>query len=378
MVLGALGGLETIIRSGNMVLIKPNFVAPFVHATTSLEILEAIVKKVKEVGGEPIVAESAGFEFDTEETFKLLGLYQFGQRNQVRIVNLDKEPFQRVRLASGLAKEVEVSATALEADVLINVPKLKRHSVTKVTLASKNLLGLLSRESRRRLHAFGLERGIFELSKIVPSRLVLVDASVIGSRAVFGEHNRLGAIVAGTDVYSVDAFCCRLLCEDDEGVGYLRIARNRGLISKRVICSLNGETIDDVFPPGHAIRERRYLRDKLNPILYQSLYLVDIVINEILRLRSIVPILHFYLGVRPQLDGNKCTKCETCLEVCPVSAIDISKKAINVRLCMPLRCMRCVAACPSGAMVIRGRSIPKNFEDGAIKILPLPSKRVER
>ncbi len=360
-VLEALGGLERIVHPRNIVFIKPNFVAPFCHATTSLEILEALIRKVKECGAEPVIGESAGFEFDTDKTFEVLGLYKFGRRNNVRIVNLDKERFESVRLQSGIVREVEISALALRADVLINVPKLKRHSVTKVTISAKNLFGLVSRESRRRLHAFGLERGIFELSRVVRSSLVLVDASVVGSRAVYGEYEKLGAIIGGTDPYAVDMFCCRILKENYNKIGYLRIARNRGFISEEAKYATPVQGFDEAHFFPDPVGKREPFTNMIYRVLYQAVYLLDILYNKIIKRWSFIPALHFYLGIRPYLDKANCTGCGKCLEICPVAAIEIAKKSINAYLCMPLRCMRCVPACPVNAISIRGRNVPKNF-----------------
>ena len=89
-VLSAMGGMSNFVKPGNLVLIKPNFVAPFPHATTSLEVLEAIVDSVRRCGGQPVIAESSGYEFDTEVTFKILGAYEFASKIDVKLVNLDK------------------------------------------------------------------------------------------------------------------------------------------------------------------------------------------------------------------------------------------------------------------------------------------------
>ena len=213
-VLSALGGLQKFVRPDSLVLIKPNFVAPFSNATTSFEVLEAIIGEVKNCKGRPIIAESSGYEFDTETTFRVLGAYEFAKRNGVELVNLDKGNYSKIKLSSGFIKEIYVSELVQQADVLINVPKLKRHSLTNVTVGVKNLFGLISRESRRKFHAACLERGIFELAQVISSDLVIVDGSVIGSRAVYGNYEKLGMIVGGIDPFEVDMFCCNFLKAD--------------------------------------------------------------------------------------------------------------------------------------------------------------------
>ena len=54
------GGLSEIVHPGHLVLIKPNFVAPFLHATTRFELLEAVIEDVKECCGHVLLSISAG------------------------------------------------------------------------------------------------------------------------------------------------------------------------------------------------------------------------------------------------------------------------------------------------------------------------------
>ena len=79
-VLALLGGIAQVVRPGMRVLLKPNVVAPFPQAATDLEILTAVVAAVQGAGGEPFVAESAGFEFDTAATFATLRLPEWAER----------------------------------------------------------------------------------------------------------------------------------------------------------------------------------------------------------------------------------------------------------------------------------------------------------
>ena len=93
-----IGGLESFISPDKTVLIKPNFVAPLKKAVTSFDIICQVVEEVKRCGGTPIIAESSGFEFDTKETFKVLGVPELAQSLGVRLVNLDEERFREVPL----------------------------------------------------------------------------------------------------------------------------------------------------------------------------------------------------------------------------------------------------------------------------------------
>jgi len=356
-ILSSMGGMSNFVKPGNLVLIKPNFVAPFPHATTSLEVLEAVVDSVRRCGGQPVIAESSGYEFDTEVTFKTLGAYEFASKIDVRLVNLDKARYTRARLARGSVRDVKIPKLVLDADVLINVPKLKRHSVTRATIGIKNLFGFLHRESRCKIHSLGLERAILELAKMIRSHLVIVDGTTISERAVFGAQRALNLIVGSDSVYAADLFCCRFLGVHPRDVGHIRLALDEGLMDEKCTAvSVETEKLSVNFP-GVDKRARFSAQKGLLRAGYKMMYSLEIPYKTIMKGRSLIPVAHFYFGIRPWLDRAMCDDCGDCVRVCPVNAIRIPQKEIDAALCMRVRCMRCVRACPRRAIRVRGREI---------------------
>ena len=362
-ILSALGGLEQIVSPGDSVLIKPNFVAPFAHAVTSFEILEAIVKEVKQCGGCPIIAESSGFEFDTDTTFKILGAYEFAERNEVELINLDTCEFTNVKVKHQLFKEFRLPKLLQEVDVLINVPKLKRHSLTNVTISTKNLFGLLERQSRRKIHAFALDQGIFELGRIVKTDLVIVDGSIVTERAVYGKQRPLGLMVGGTDMYAVDMYCCQFLQADYRDIKHINLALEKGLVKDDYkVISLLPEAPDE-NPETSLITKKESLSKKLLRLSYQLMYLTDIPYSRLFKGKSLIPKIHFYLGIRPKLDRRKCTACGDCVPICPVDAIRMPEKRIDASSCMKSRCLKCVHICPENAISVRGRNVSEALDN---------------
>ena len=187
-VLGQMGGIAQWISPGASVLLKPNFVAPFKKAVTDLEIIKSVVREVKSAGGVPVIAESSGYEFDTEYTLRLLGVYDMAEELDVEVINLDHSPYKRVPVNNGYIKHYEIAEVALTSDAIINLPRLKQHSQTSITCGMKNLFGLLSRNSRAQIHTVNLDRGIVELNRIIKPVLTIVDASAVLERAVFGKE----------------------------------------------------------------------------------------------------------------------------------------------------------------------------------------------
>lgn len=365
-ILSALGGLQQIVRPGSSVLIKPNFVAPFPHAVTSFEILEAIVEEVKHCGGRPIIAESSGFEFDTETTFKVLGAYEFAGRNQVELINLDTCEFTSVKLKHPLLRELRLPKLLQQVDVIINVPKLKWHSLTNVTIGTKNLFGLIERESRRKIHALGLERGIFELGRIVKSDLVIVDGLIVTERAVYGKKRPLGLLVGGTDIYAVDMYCCQFLQVHYRDVKHIKLALEKGLAQEDYqVISLLREASNNVSQAS-VLSKKVSIAKKLLRLSYRLMYLSDIPYAWVFKGKSLVPKVHFYLGVRPKLNRRKCTACGDCVPICPVHAIQMPERRIEASLCMQARCLKCIDVCPESAICICSgpmRKTAKNLDE---------------
>lgn len=353
--LALLGGLGGIVSPGDSVLLKPNFVAPFPQATTSLEVLEAMLRMVRDAGGQPFIAESAGFEFDTSGTWRLLGAGAWSRKLDVPLINLDEAPVERVPVRIGARRGVvlEVARCAMEADIVINLPKLKRHNYTRATLGLKNLMGLLSRDSRRSLHILGLDQGIAALAEAIRPRLTVLDALSTNTRAVYGRSEPLGAIVASRDMVALDHYGCRMLGLAPDGIAHWRMALARGLGSAEypVLGDDPPLASPDSYASGWGGAAYR--------LLFRAMYVLDAPYSRLLKGRSLIPPAHFWLGLRPGLRRDACDGCGACARVCAVDAIDVDRKTISPGRCMRLRCLRCIDACPRGAIVLRGLRRPR-------------------
>jgi uncharacterized protein (DUF362 family)/Pyruvate/2-oxoacid:ferredoxin oxidoreductase delta subunit len=341
-----LGGIERFVRPGDRVFIKPNLVAPFDQAVTSQAVLTTVIGMVREAGGEPSMGDSSGFEFDTAYTFKALGLGDFAATYDIPCLNLDETGFVQVDIEDGPVRSLWIARPALEADVLINLPRLKRHSLTQVTLGMKNLFGLLRRDSRRQLHARDIEQGIVALNRIVRPDLTIVDGLTTLSRAVYGHTEALGVLVAGADLRTVDPFCAGLLGINPKTVPH--IAQFAG-------DSPHLEIVGDTPVPVHFPSSRENsLSKRLYRLVFQGMYAADRLYAALLPGRSLIPMVHYWLGIRPAIRRRECIQCGDCTAVCPADAIDLSDRRIIASACMRLRCLRCVEACPMDAIEVKG------------------------
>lgn len=342
------GGLDGIVSKGAMVLLKPNFVAPHPDAVTDLRLIAAVAGEVKRLGGEPVVGESSGYEFSTEACFRILGLEAWAGENGLRVVNFDEDEQVEVPAKSG--GKFTVARTVADADVLVNLPKLKMHRLTNVSLGMKNLIGLVHRKDRRRIHARGIERGIVELNRTFKSHLTVVDGlTLLETRAVFGEARPMGVLVAGRNVLSVDEKCCGLLGVDPARIHHVRLAREAGMAGDRKDVG-DADEIENV-----CVNLRSGAGFGLYKFMFRGMYAADGIYSRLRPEKSIIPTMHLYIGTRPKVLYERCTLCKECIPVCPVEAIRERGSAVEIDYgrCKVVRCMKCVGVCPEGAVVAK-------------------------
>lgn len=249
-----IGGLEDIIKPGNLVLIKPNLVAPGTHrlsgAITRYEICKTIADKVKELGAEPVIAESSAAGVDTEKVI------EFGHYNKLReqgyeVVDLKRSKRQKISIDTGkIVQSLESWELVAKADVIVSVPIMKTHDQTDVTLSMKNLKGLIQDPQKKKFHTLGVFEGVVDIIECLKPRLTVIDGTVgqEGLGPVFGSPVELGVVVASKDLVAADAVTSAVMgYEKPEEVKITRIANERGLGEAYLEkIEVVGETIDSV------------------------------------------------------------------------------------------------------------------------------------
>ena len=216
--LDLIGGVQDIVKPGDLVLINPSWVAPPVEreagCITIAEVPRAVADIVRERGARPVIAESSAVGVDSTKVIQ-----QSGYRDLIEmgyeVVDL-KAQKAYVELAADNGKvfeNVESWELVQQADVIVSVPKLKTHDQTEMTCAIKKLKGLLTDKAKKAMHKLGLFEGVIDLLTAVKPRLAVVDAIVCqeGVGPVFGKPVEMNLILAGKDLVAVDATCARLI-----------------------------------------------------------------------------------------------------------------------------------------------------------------------
>jgi len=231
------GGLDHL-PSKAKVLIKPNLVLwtryavfPKWGTLTTSRVIEDIVMLLKERGVEEITIAEGMVLTNPEDkatpqhAFEALGYNVLKKRYGVKSINIHTRPFEEVDLGSGVV--LNFNLDALQSDFVVDIPVLKTHHQSVVTLGIKNLMGLFDIESRKKIHSQDLEKDlnymIAKLSNKLPPSFTLLDGIYTSERgpSVNGKIRRSNILVASSDILSADMVGAKLLGYDTSEVPHL-------------------------------------------------------------------------------------------------------------------------------------------------------------
>ncbi|WP_017298410.1 DUF362 domain-containing protein [Nodosilinea nodulosa] len=220
-VLDPLGGMAAFVKPGDRVLLKPNLLTgarPTKACTTRPELVYAVAQQVLAAGGRPFLGDSPAFG-SAHGVAKANGLLPLAEELNLPIVELhghryptDNPEFDHLRL----------SKEAMEADVVINLPKVKSHVQLTLTLGVKNLFGCVPgkmkawwhMEAGKDVQRFGTM--LVETARLIDPALTIVDGIVghEGNGPSSGEPRDLGVLGASGHVFALDRAMVTLLGVD--------------------------------------------------------------------------------------------------------------------------------------------------------------------
>ncbi len=238
------GTLDNIIQPGDRVLIKPNLAfqaPPEGHAVVDPRVVEAVVAYVKEnsraaevwVGDNPSLGLQVG---RAAPAFQESGMEEAALRGGAdKVIYFDETATVEVKIpAAKVFKCAEIFRPFLDADVVINLPKMKVHLAGTVTLGLKNWNGIVPNRhpssQQQGAHRIDLGQKMADLYRVRKADLTIVDAIIgmEGQGPHAGTPIEMGLIVAGEDTVAVDAVCCHIMGFDPMEIPAVRIAGTEG------------------------------------------------------------------------------------------------------------------------------------------------------
>jgi uncharacterized protein (DUF362 family) len=246
------------------VIIKPNIVFwartanfPKYGVITTSRVVEDMVVLLKEHGIDDItIAEGTVLrnpkDMQTQmHAFESLGYGVLKKRYGVESLNIWERPFEKIDLGDGI--ELKFNVDILNADFVVDLPVLKTHSMTKVSLGIKNLKGMIDIPSRKKCHNTDAVKNLhFMVAKLadkMPPMFTLLDGIYTNERGpnVDGTMYRKNLLIASADVLSADMVGAKVLGFEPEVVPHLlHAARNRKRPLDLSDIEIIGETIESV------------------------------------------------------------------------------------------------------------------------------------
>ncbi len=353
-------GFDDAYFAGKKVVIKPNLVMkkePEAAATTHPVVLSALLTVLREKGISPIIAESPGGLFNRqrlEGVYRTCGILEVAEKHQVPL-NYDTDAVYLDFSNGKTVKRFHVLRAVAEADILIDLCKLKSHGLTKMSAAIKNFFGVIPGIEKFEMHAtypdyrdFGsmicdLCQMLYEQKNIIAITDAIVGMEGDGPTA--GDARKIGALLMSENPFASDIVGETLLGFENT-VPIVREAAARGL------CPSDLAGID-------------LIGDDIRPLI-----LSDFVEPETAENRS-TSALSFFSGgklgrffmPRPKAIPDKCRGCGECLASCPQHTIEFTKhhgkKIAKIRHANCIRCYCCQELCPFAAIEIKKNLIIK-------------------
>jgi uncharacterized protein (DUF362 family) len=230
------GGIARFVRRGAKVLIKPNLCIDKdwrSGATTNPAVVEALVHLVRRAGaGDIVVADGTTVGLSTARVFQATGYDVMSRRCGARLIDLNEDTTQRIDIVEPVSlRNIQVAREVLTSDVIINVPLLKTHVHTTISVSLKNMKGVISPRTKRKSHLVGLEGSIVDINRHVPVHLIVVDGLMghegLGPQS--GEPKPMDLILAGTRPATVDAVATRIMGFDPHEIRHIAAAAGHGL-----------------------------------------------------------------------------------------------------------------------------------------------------
>ncbi|MBO3460270.1 DUF362 domain-containing protein [Aetokthonos hydrillicola Thurmond2011] len=212
------GGMAAFVKPGNRVLLKPNLLTgsrPTKECTTRAELVYVVAQMVIEIGGKPFLGDSPAFG-SAKGVAVANGYLPILEELNIPIVDFHG---QRYEIISEEFNHLLLCKEAMEADVVINLPKVKSHSQLVLTLGTKNLFGCVPGKMKAWWH---MEAGkdanrfgemLVETARAINPNLTILDGIIghEGNGPSNGEPRPLGILAAATDVFALDRAMVEIL-----------------------------------------------------------------------------------------------------------------------------------------------------------------------
>lgn len=334
------GGVEHFVRKGDRVLLKVNLVSGHDisrRVTTDPAVVRAAAKLLLAQGATPFIADSPGIDNFTRAAEKA-GLLQVARELGIECRELT-DPVELPHDDSSDFHRITVGKSVLEADAVINLPKLKTHGQMLLTLGVKNLFGCVPGRLKAGWHYnVGLSRDKFaslllDIYRGVLPTFTLLDGVIgmHGDGPTSGKPYEYGYMVATTDALAMDFWLCKMMGAKLEDFPLYLAAKRRKLSQ----CRLNPQDLDGDIMPEHIFPQ------------------LELPKTRSMRLLPRLPFIERLMTSRPVHVPELCIGCGRCQAVCAAGALRHENRRLYFDYGKCIRCYCCHEMCPVKAIEFR-------------------------
>lgn len=359
---------------GARILIKPNLnsnMNSLTGNTTDLRIMAALINYLKGKGyGNIVIGEgtNSGFYRNRIGVISRLAVDRLASYFGVEVKDLNYAEPHEILFEHGV--KAAVARDTVDAELFINLPKLKTHFENGMSVCLKNLIGcLIGQENKKKTHD-NLPENIIRINQQVKPHLHIVDALIgmEGLGPTKGVPVKMDTMVVGTDPYLIDLACARMVMFDYRQVRTLALAEKKGILTAdhhAVVNSLALESIQREFalPKAgplasfihHPRRQKFFLRIRNTPF-FSYLAATDWFgkLLFVTNLRQDVFISEERVTETLTLNHDSCDNCGRCAAYCPIG-LDLPLAFNDPELFRDcLHCLYCFCVCPQRALQHRG------------------------
>lgn len=350
---------------GARVVIKPNLnndLPALSGNSVDLRVLDALLRSLADRGYRDLTVadgSNVGVERRNINSFRRLRVDRLAARYGARLVDLNHDGGEPMALTAGARPRI--SATVLQAELLISVPKVKTHAEAGLSCALKNWVGICHGQDKRHMH-YDLGRNILALGLKVKPHLILVDGLVgmEGNGPGDGDPFRFGRLAMSDELFTNDVAMCRLVGMDPRRVPYLAHALEDGVIDEAFVAQIHRALPElcRMKPPPERTRLAKLADDRRifwikrlarpitdRPEVAEAAYRLGVIQDVYGRVDDGVEAL-----VRAP---ERCGTCRKCEDFCPVD-LPLEQIGATPAADACLSCLYCWWVCPNDALSLQG------------------------
>jgi len=333
-----IGGLERLITPGTKVHIKPNLLSakePDKAVTTHPTVVKAVVDIVQKLGGEVTIGDSpAGMSRPIEEYWEKTGIMKVAKQTGAELVRFEKKGVVE-RVVNG--NSYFIAKAISEVDVIINLCKMKTHSLTLFTGAIKNMFGIVPGVRKGEFHKEApkvkeFSEILVDIFETVRPQINIMDAvvSMEGNGPSSGTPKQVGFIITSTDAVALDSVAASLMGFNHGEILTTQIAHSRGLGQHDLDkIEFRGININELERRDFQLPSNRFIQ-----------FIPEFLMKLVGQL----------IWIRPKAIAPKCERCGLCIKNCPVNAMTAKDGIPEIDYNQCIKCFCCDEICPHNAI----------------------------